>query len=87
MAYANAEDDFENGFGNYTDISAAGNGTSWETGEMSAIPPLTGLYVFANDDGAGSSAPATNIMLASQVLNASGQMALVFDSYFPQPSG
>jgi len=25
-------------------------------------------------------------MLASQILNASGQMALVFDSYFPQPS-
>jgi len=82
-----AEDDFENGFGNYTDISDAGNGTSWETGEIGQIPPLTGLYVVANDDGAGSSAPATNILLASQVLNASGQMALVFDSYFPQPSG
>ena len=78
-------EDFETGFGSLTDISDAGNGSPWEVGNG----PLGAntSYAYVDDDGAGSSASAANSLLASQVLNASGQMTLVFDSYFPQYAG
>ncbi len=84
------EDDFETGFGNYSDISAEGNGTPWENGDAddagSWFPDHT-IFAFINDDAIGSSAPPANSNLASQVLDASGQMALMFDNFFPQYSG